>query len=80
MPNRDSDCHQVPEVNCMPRSEVMVEGTPKRETQLSKNAWRTVSAEVSAMGAASGQRVVRSIIVRRYLNPRLGEKGPTMSM
>ena len=79
MPNCDSDWRQVPEVNCAPRSVVTMEGTPKRETQWSRNAWRTVSAVVFASGTASGQRVVRSIIVNKYLNPRSGEKGPTMS-
>ena len=45
--------------NCRPRSVVMVEGTPKRKIQVHRKAFATVSAVLSAIGIASGQRAYR---------------------
>ena len=51
-------------MNCVPLSDVMVSGTPKRLIQLWRKVEATLRAEVSAMGTASGQRVDLSIMVR----------------
>ena len=56
-----------------------VEGEPKRAIQPLTNASATVSAVMFVMGMASGQRVKRSTQVRRYLKPREGGSGPTIS-
>ena len=53
---------------------------PKRAIHPFTNASATVSAVMWGMGIASGQRVNRSIQVRRYLKPLEGGRGPTMSM
>ena len=66
--------------NCRPRSVVMVEGTSKREIQVHRKAFATVSAVLSAIGIASGQRVNLSIQVRMYTEPLEGGRGPTRSM
>ena len=79
IPNRDSDCFQVAEVNCAPRSEVPVAGTPKRAIHVDMNALAVVSAFMSGNGATSAQRFVRSIMVSRYWNPLRRGRGPTRS-
>ena len=63
-----------------PWSVVMVCGHPKRAIQPDSNACPTVSAVMSCIGMASGQRVKRSTAVRQYLNPADVGKGPTRSM
>ena len=68
------------DVNWAPLSVVTVSGIPKRATQLSMNACKTVSAVVSGIGTTSGHLVVRSTMVSRYLNPRSTAKGPTRLM
>ena len=55
-------------------------GTPKREIQLFTNISTTVSAFIFRIGNASGHRVFLSIIVSRYVYPREGGSGPTISM
>ena len=79
MPNLDRDLLQAFEVNWAPLSVVTVAGTLNHDTHESMNAWITVSAVASAMGTASGHRVVRSTKVTRYLNPLSEGNGPTMS-
>lgn len=54
-------------------------GIPKRETQWKKRTSATVSDELSCTGIASGQQENLSMMVTRWLNPRLGGSGPTMS-
>lgn len=57
---------QSDDSNCTPRSVVNRAGTPKQETQVVTNWQATVSAVASEIGTASGQRVKRSTIVRRW--------------
>ena len=57
------------EVNCVPRSEVRIAGTPKREIQVEIKAQTQDSAEIDCNGATSGHLDVLSIIVRRYMKP-----------
>ena len=52
--------------NCRPLSVVTVDGTPNRETHPCTKACATVSAVMSDVGMASGQRVNRSIQVRAF--------------
>ena len=68
-PNLDRDFRQASDLNWAPLSVVTLAGMPNRDTQVSRNVCITVSAVVSAMGVASGQRVVLSTKVSRYLNP-----------
>ena len=65
--------------NCEPRSVVTVDGAPKVDTQRLIKARATVSAVISGIGIASGQRVNRSMHVRRYLLLLDTGRGPTMS-
>ena len=51
------------DVNWAPQSEVKRAGTPKREIQVEIKAFAQDSADMEVNGAASGQRVVWSIIV-----------------
>ena len=57
----------------------MTEGTPNLATQPATNALATVSAVMSAIGIASGQRVKRSTHVSKYVKPFEGGNGPTIS-
>jgi hypothetical protein len=41
------------EVNCGPRSEVIISGTPKREIQVNVKAFAHAAADVSESGTAS---------------------------
>ena len=54
----------------------MIEETPNRTTQSVTNALATVSAVISVVGKASGQRVKRSTQVSRLVKPFQGDKGP----
>ena len=51
--------------NCLPLSVVMVSGMPKRATQPLTKVNATVSAVMSGMGKASGQRLNQSMQVSR---------------
>lgn len=65
--------------NCLPRSVVILIGTPNREIQ-PETKWRaTVLAVMSDIGMASGQRVNLSIPVRQYRKSREVGIGPMMS-
>ena len=55
-------------------------GHPKRETQIETKVFAIVSAEMSVMGVASGQREKRSIQVNTYEQPELTDHSPTISM
>ena len=66
IPSRCISCSHRPDSNWEPRSVVTVEGTPNRAIQVVAKASATVSAVMLAMGMASGQRVKRSIHVKRY--------------
>jgi hypothetical protein len=67
------------EVNCGPLSLVMIPGTPNLWIQ----PWRRAAAQSAAVmevsGNASGQRVVLSMIVKRYEYPEERGSGPTIS-
>ncbi len=52
------------EVNCCPRSEVIVLDTPKREIQLKVKSFEQAAVEVFDKGIASIHLDVRSIIVK----------------
>ena len=68
------------DVNWVPQSEVMVSGTPKQVIQVVMRADAQSGAVVEVRGAASGQRVVRSMMVRMWVCPWDEGRGPTMSM
>lgn len=72
-------CAQSEEVNCDPRSVVMVCVTPKREIHAETSASAHEEAVVEDRGTASGQRVVLSTMVRRCVLPCEEGSGPTMS-
>ena len=55
------------DVNCVPQSEVMVSGTPKWVIQVVMRAEVQLAVVVEVRGAASGQRVVRSMMVRMWV-------------
>ena len=65
--------------NCLPRSVVIEEEIPKRETHPVINARARVGAVIYRFGIASGHRVNWSMMVRRYEKPFEGGKGPTRS-
>jgi hypothetical protein len=52
------------EVNCGPRSEVIVSGTPKREIQVKVKTFAHAAADVSERGMASIHLDEQSIIVK----------------
>jgi hypothetical protein len=52
------------EVNCGPRLEVIVSGTPKREIQGKVNAFAHAATDVSERGIASIHLDVRSMTVK----------------
>jgi hypothetical protein len=56
---------QRADVNWAPLSEVMVAGTPKRDTQPAKRALAQSAAVMEASGMASGHLNVWSMIVNR---------------
>jgi hypothetical protein len=53
------------EVNCGPRSEVIIAGRPKREIQVVRRAAAQSAAVVEESGTTSGHLVVRSMMVKR---------------
>ena len=64
-----SEAFHSSDVNCAPRSEDMSEGVPKRATQVLINA-RVMSTDATDVsGTASGQRVVLSTMVNKYVKP-----------
>ena len=67
------------EVNCEPLSEVMAAGTPKRAIQPRKRARAQSAAEVLASGTTSAHCMVRSMMVKRYVQPSEAGRGPTRS-
>ena len=62
---RTQDTHQREEVNCAPRSEVILAGTPNLEIQPETKARAQSLAEVEDRGMASGQQEVLSKMVKR---------------
>ena len=66
-------------MNEEPRSEVMCSGMPNLETQAERKAAAHEEDIASTMGTASGQRVERSTMVKRYLWPLEKGRGLTMS-
>jgi hypothetical protein len=58
---------------------VIICGQPKRDIQPVKRARAAVSAVMSGMGMASGQRVKRSTAVRQYVKPADIGSGPLKS-
>ena len=66
--------------NWRPLSVEMVEGVPKQAIQPEMSARATVSAVISGIGMATGQRVKWSMQVSRYAYPLEGGRGPTRLM
>ena len=56
-----------------------VEGTPNCTKHPARNALATVSAVISVIGNAFGQRVKQSTHVSKYVKPFEGGKGPTIA-
>ncbi len=73
-------CDQMFDVNCSPRSEMIVPGTPKRVIQEKTKARAHASADVSERGIASIHLDVRSMIVKMWLQPLMYCKGPNRSL
>ena len=65
--------------NWLPRSVVMVDGTPNVAIQCWSSTFAIFSAEVSEMGTATGQRVKLSATVNKWVGPFDGGSGPTRS-
>ena len=61
--NSQSECQKL-DVNCFPRSQVMIEGQPKLATQYKRNALTMVSVSMLQRGIAWHQRVNLSTIVK----------------
>ncbi len=70
---------QTEEVNCAPLSDVISAGTPNLATHPCSRAWAQAAAVVEAKGMASGQRVERSTMVKRWVKPPDEGRGPTRS-
>lgn len=68
------------DVNCRPKSVVILAGVPKRLIHPSMKDVATDLAVMSGMGTASGQFVKRSTIIKQYFCSFDGGNGPTMSM
>ena len=66
-------------MNCEPQSDDMFPGTPNRAIQPEIRACTHSDEVMPRRGIASGQRVLRSMIVRRYVKPDEKGNGPTMS-
>jgi len=67
IPRREQILDHNEEVNCVPLSLVMIEGTPKGEIQPWNMAEAHSVAEIPRRGITSGQRVDLSIQVKRYV-------------
>jgi hypothetical protein len=65
MDRREHSAVHKQEVNCAPRSDVMVVGTPNRWIQPVKRAAAQSAAAMLLSGTASGQRVVLSTTVNK---------------
>ena len=72
------DAHKL-EVKEGPLSEVICKGTPNREIHDERRADAQSVAVAVFIGTASGQRVERSTIVKRYLKSSDEGRGPTTS-
>lgn len=74
--------HAVPQLGSelRARSEEMSDGVPNLATHVLMNARATSVVAVDVSGTASGQRVVLSTIVSRWVKPQEGGRGPTRSM
>ena len=70
---------QRSEVKFVPRSVTIDSGRPYREIHC-RTCLRHVSADCVRRGNASVHRVALSMIVRIYLYPWEGGRGPTISM
>ncbi len=80
VPSICMSCDHSRDSNWRPLSVVTVEGTPNLEILPLMNSCATVSAVMSEMAKASGQRVKRSTQVSMYVQPLEGGRGPTRSM
>ena len=75
--------NQVDEQNCSPQSVVMVPGNPNKENQFETKDLQTVLVVMSGIGMAIGKRVVWSMTVNMYLQPRDSfgdQQGPPVSL
>ena len=79
IPRVEQTRDQREEVKWAPLSEVRVEGTPNLEIHELMKTLAQESADVEDMGMASGHLVVLSMIVKRWVKPRWGGRGPTRS-
>jgi hypothetical protein len=77
--NISQSWNHIFEMNCGPRSEVIISDTPKREIQKTK-ALTHSAAELSDKRMASIHLDARSVTVKMKLKPPLYSKGPTKSM
>ncbi len=81
IPNREHRVVHKADVNWRPLSVVMWLGMPYQEIQEATRASAHNLASIVFNGAASNQRVVRSIIVYKYVLPSAATgRGPTKSM
>jgi hypothetical protein len=77
--NKEQMADHKEDVNCAPRSLVMIAGTPKRDIQPWNIAEAHSAAEIPAKGITSGHLVDLSIQVKRYVKPCDEGRGPTRS-
>jgi hypothetical protein len=77
---REESWLQREEVNWEPRSEVRVWGIPKRAIQEEHRASAQAAGDKEERGTASSHLVVLSTIVKMYVFPWEGGRGPTRSM
>ena len=66
--------------NWRPWLVMIVCGQPKRDIHPERRAHAAISAVMSGIGKASGQRVKSSTAVIQYWNPAEDSRGPTRSM
>ena len=64
-PSLEHSSDHTADVNCVPLSDVMVEGVPKRLIHVLMRAWAQVCASMLRRGTASNHLVDRAIIVKR---------------
>ena len=74
MPSLSAISFQRTDVNWGPLSEVISNGTPKRDIQCLLSVFALSEVDVLLIGMASGQRVVLSMMLRRYEYPSEGVK------
>lgn len=79
IPSKEQTAVHKEEVNCVPRSLVIIDGVPKREIHPWNKAEAHSVAEIPDRGIASGHLVDLSTHVNKYLKPCETGRGPTIS-